>query len=346
MTAIPRHLPLLMLLLAPASFAASPPAATGPAAAMGRQSVSLQHNVLAPAGPQAQILADMSWLMFAGGAAIFLAVMALTVYALFGPRNRTVLGRLGLIVAGGIAFPVVTLTALMIYGFGGSANLLQRGEPMLHIEVIGEQYWWRIRYLDASGTPRFETANEIHLPTGEPVQLHLRSADVIHSLWVPSLHGKLDLIPGRVNIMHMQANERGVFRGQCAEYCGAQHAKMGLLIIAQSPEEFAAWQANQAKEATTPTDGMLAVGSDLFLESCASCHTIRGTPADGVLGPDLTHVASRRTLAAALLPNNLGALQGWIADSQTLKPGNRMPAFNSLPAEDLHALGHYVESLR
>jgi cytochrome c oxidase subunit 2 len=189
------------------------------------------------------------------------------------------------------------------------------------------------------------TANEIHIPVGAPVRVRLRAADVIHSFWVPSLAGKLDLIPGKTNETWLQAERAGVYRGQCAEYCGLQHARMALLIIAQPPSEFDAWLHAQRRPAATPTDPVAAWGMELFARNCAGCHAVQGAPFYGRTGPDLTHLASRRTLASGMLDNVRGALAGWIANPQVLKPGTRMPHL-ALAAEDLHALVRYLEGLR
>lgn len=305
----------------------------------------MQH-ALDPASGEAQQIGTLSWLLYGGATLIFLAVMALAAYALFGPRSRARLAHRNLVIGGGIVFPAVTLTALMVYVFSGAPDLLLRGEPELRIEVTGEQFWWRVRYLDAEGRPQFETANEIVIPVDTTVAFRLRTADVIHSFWVPNLHGKLDMIPGHPKTMHVRPERTGLYRGQCAEYCGTQHAKMAFMLEVVAAEDFDRWRQTQQREARAPDAPLLARGREVFLASgCATCHAVRGTPASGALGPDLTHVGSRRTLGAGLLPNGIGALAGWIADSQALKPGNRMPAFNDLPAQDLQAVAAYLASL-
>lgn len=252
------------------------------------------------------------------------------------------------ILAGGVAFPVVALVPLFVLTMRSLAAVEARHvEPDLTIEVIGRQYWWEVHYLDEAGNRLFETANEIHIPVGRTMLVRLLSADVIHSFWVPRLAGKLDLIPGKVNQLRIRADTPGEYRGQCAEYCGLQHAKMAFLVVAQPEEEFEAWAARQALPAAEPADSLAARGRDVFLSSgCAACHAIRGTPAAVAdLGPDLTHLASRRTLAALAIPNNRGNLGGWIADPQAIKPGNLMPAV-PLSGADLQALLHYLEGLR
>ena len=213
------------------------------------------------------------------------------------------------------------------------------------MEVTGRLWWWELRYLDADGGEIARTANEMHIPVGEPVTLRLISDNVIHSFWVPQLQGKTDMIPGRVNESWIQAGEPGVYRGQCAEFCGVQHSMMAFLAIAEPAEAFDRWLARQAQPAAEPTEPSLVRGRDVFLRAgCGGCHTVRGTPAAGRTGPDLTHIAGRRTLAAATVPNTRGHLAGWISDPQHVKPGNKMPAATLEPG-DLHALIAYLESL-
>jgi cytochrome c oxidase subunit 2 len=216
----------------------------------------------------------------------------------------------------------------------------------LVVEVTGRLWWWHVRYLDPTPSNVFATANEIRVPVGRRVEVRLTSDDVIHSFWVPSLQGKLDLIPGKRTVTWIRADEPGVYRGQCAEYCGLQHAKMAFTVVAMPPAEFASWLANQRRPAAEPRDEDTRRGQAVFLNSgCALCHTIRGTPTAGVTGPDLTHVASRLTLAAGTIPNTKGHLGGWVANPQGIKPGALMPRLD-LPAPDFHALLHYLMSLR
>ena len=192
----------------------------------------------------------------------------------------------------------------------------------------------------------FDTANELHIPVGRPVVVKLQSPDVIHSLWVPNLAGKKDLIPGRTTALRLRADQPGIYRGQCAEFCGFQHAKMALLVIAEHPEEYERWAQSQRESARMPESDLAKRGQRVFLTApCVMCHAIQGTPANGKTGPDLTHVASRRTLAAATVPNTRGYLAGWIVDPQHIKPGTNMPAITLAP-DDLQALLAYLESLR
>jgi cytochrome c oxidase subunit II len=305
-------------------------------------------STLAPHGPDARSIHTLGLLMYAGAALILLGVMALLACAATARREwRGWLAGRASIIAGGIVFPVVTLTALLIYELLVTRHSGAGGDnPWLRIEVIGEQFWWRVRYLDHDGQA-FESANEIRIPVGRPVAFLLRSADVIHSFWIPSLGGKLDMIPGQVNTLQLTAEREGIYRGQCTEYCGAQHAKMAFYVVAERVEEFAAWIAEQRATAREPELPFLVQGKELFLSrGCGACHAVRGTPATGTLGPDLTHIGSRRSIGAGSLPNNIGTLAGWISSSQHLKPGNRMLSFDMLTGIELRGMAAYMESLK
>lgn len=300
---------------------------------------------LSPGGPHAEAIARISTVMFWGAGAILLFVMALVFAAFYRSSRRREATRANRIIfAGGVAFPVVTLTALLVYGVQAMANLRTLPEGALEIEVVGNRWWWDVHYLDEDGGV-VSTANEIRIPAGRAVHLSLRSNDVIHSFWVPSLAGKMDLIPGRTNHLLMQADEPGVFRGQCAEFCGAQHARMALLVIAEPAADFAAWLDQQRAAAASPADPGLLRGRDAFVEHCAACHTVRGTATARDPGPDLTHLASRKTIGAGTLPNNRDNLIAFIARTQEIKPGSAMPSQAQLDAATLEAIARYLESL-
>lgn len=304
-------------------------------------------SALDPQGPNAAAIAEIAWVLIIGAAVIFAAVMVLAAYAVFAPRQRAArLSSRALIVGGGIVFPAVVLTALLAYSLARASALGKEEPAALVIHVTGEQWWWRVHYLDAAGRRDFATANEIHIPAGRPVELRLASADVIHAFWVPALAGKLDMVPGKEHRLRLSAERPGVFRGQCAEYCGGPHGMMSFFVVAHTPAEFERWREAQRRVPPPPADAAAAKGASLFATLCAACHTVRGTAAEGVRGPDLTHVGSRRTIGAALLPMGRGALSGWISSSQHLKPGNLMPSFASLPGEELGALVAYLEGLR
>jgi cytochrome c oxidase subunit 2 len=216
----------------------------------------------------------------------------------------------------------------------------------LTIEVTGTQWWWKVRYASDDPSRTLQTANEIHIPVGQPIAIRGNSDDVIHSFWVPSLQGKRDLIPGRTTLEWLQADRPGEYRGQCAEFCGLQHAHMAFWVIAEPPEQFNAWMDHELQPAAEPSDEKLKRGQEIFLKSaCVLCHTIRGTDAAAQVGPDLTHFASRKTIAAGSLANSKGNLAGWIADPQNIKPGNHMATVPVQPAE-MQPLIDYLESLK
>ncbi|MDP3418251.1 cytochrome c oxidase subunit II [Falsiroseomonas sp.] len=303
---------------------------------------------LDPMGDHAARIAVLTWVLFIGGTAIFVLVMGLLVFAVFAPaRIRQAFGTRGFVVGGGIIFPTVTLIALLIYSLGVSrAVVLPMSDNPLRIEVIARQYWWEVRYPDEGEGA--VTANELRLPVGREVELLLSSADVIHSLWIPNLHGKMDMIPGRVNRQRMRADRPGVMRGQCTEFCGVQHTLMAFWAVAQEPAEFDAWLARQREPIAPPATPEQARGMQVFGEAgCGACHTVRGTEWQSRLGPDLSRVGSRLSLAAGALDNHRGTLAGWVAGAQDIKPGNNMPAFGrSLPGDDLLAVAAWMESLR
>lgn len=216
----------------------------------------------------------------------------------------------------------------------------------VNIELTGHQWWWEARYLDADPAREFITANELHIPVGRPVLVTLRADDVIHTLWIPNLQGKKDMIPGRTATLSLRADRAGTYRGQCAEFCGVEHALMALLVEAEPNDAYEAWAAAQRRPGAEPVDAMALRGREVFVNgNCASCHTVAGTAARGRRGPDLSHLASRRTIGAGMFPNNRGHLGSWIADPQALKPGVYMPP-NSLAPADLQALLAYLETLK
>lgn len=296
---------------------------------------------------------------------VFVGVLGAMAVALFGRRAwREKLSGDRLIVGAGIFFPVVALSVLLGYSvyvmsFGGGAEAsgglrLSTTAPQaggaggaegLAMAVTGERWWWRVVYVLPDGR-RFASANELRVPVGEPVAVELTSADVIHSLWVPKLAGKLDMIPGRVNTLTLEVTEPGVSRGQCAEYCGGAHALMAFFVVAMPPDEFSTWLAREAGAAAPPDTGAERRGRRLFMtRGCAGCHTIRGTAARGTIGPDLTHVGSRLSLGAGILPNDADAFARWIRDNQHLKPENLMPPFEIFTDAELGALAAYLEHL-
>ena len=311
------------------------------------------HSAHAPAGPQAQLLDRLGDLMYAISGAVFVLVLAALLVAAFrrrgaeedtedpGRERRTALA-----VAMAVGATVATLVVVMLLSFGAGRRLTATPPAeALQLRVTGHQWWWEVEYRDAVPGNWATTANEIHVPVGRPVVIELRATDVIHSFWVPNLGVKRDMIPGEETSIWFQADTAGVYRGQCAEFCGYQHAKMAFEVVAEPPERFAAWLIRQRDTASTPADSVAARGQEVFLAtSCVMCHAIGGTPAGSRIGPNLTHLASRRTIGAGSLPNTRGNLGGWIVDPQRIKPGARMPP-NSLEPDDLQALLVYLERL-
>ena len=305
-------------------------------------------STLAPAGVAAERIAEIFWWMAAGGTVIWIAVVALTIYAVRTPAEAHNQRRTNyFIIGGGAVVPAIVLAVLLVYGLAPIPALLAPApEGSLKIFVSGEQWWWRVRYQPSGGEP-VVLANEIRLPVGEPVEFRLESPDVIHSFWIPSLGGKIDMIPGRVTRLALTPTKTGVFRGSCAEYCGTAHALMSFYIVVHGKDDFARWLAHQQAPALGPSSPVAARGRELFLANgCGACHTIRGTPAKGLLGPDLTHVGGRVSLGAGALPNDAAALRRWIARTEHVKPGVFMPAFGMLPHEELQAMAIYLEGLK
>jgi cytochrome c oxidase subunit II len=306
-------------------------------------------SALSPGGKDAKDITSLWWIMFIAAAVIFAVVLTLLLVAVLRRRgSQTEAGRgwagTWLPVVGGIAVPTLVLAALFALTLGtlSSTSPAQAGAAALTIHVTGRQWFWDVSYPSA----HVRTANEIHLPVGEPVQVDLSSGDVIHSFWVPELNRKVDMIPGKTNTVTLEATHPGTFRGQCAEFCGLQHANMAFVVVAEEPERFHAWLQEQSMPARPPPTRALKSGQEVFLGSgCVYCHTIAGTNASGKVGPDLTHLASRSFIGAGVAPNSPGELAGWILDPQHLKPGNRMPG-TDLSGPELQDLLDYLESLR
>jgi cytochrome c oxidase subunit II len=310
-------------------------------------------------GPKAAETANLWWLMFWISAAVFVLVLALLAIALArqirppatDARGLVRLSRLdgltanGLVIAIGLVLPAAVMVLLLIADLRSLAVLASPATPArVTVQIKAHQFWWEVRYAEAQVT----TANEIHVPVGEPVQLQITAEDVIHSVWIPQLMGKLDAIPFQTNTTWLQADQPGDYLGECAEFCGLQHAHMRFLVLAETQEHFDAWIGAQQQPAASPTDPGGAAGAQAFSRAgCISCHTIRygDQGIGGTVGPDLTHVGGRRSLAAGTLENSLAAMEGWISNPQAIKPGNIMPAV-ALDADSLRALAAYLESLK
>ena len=313
-----------------------------------------EQSMVDPAGPKAQLVHDFWLFLVAVSAVVVLLVVGALLYGALRRRHRIEVETEAshrtttrwVTVSVGVTFVILAVFLVLNFRLGRAIAAPPEGTP-LEIAVIGHQWWWEVEYPDTlDPSRRIATANEIHIPTGRPVVLKLTSRDVIHSFWVPNLTGKKDLIPGYTAETWLQADAPGVYRGQCAEFCGHQHAKMAMEIVAHPPAEYERWAAQQRTPAAAPADSLHAAGEQAFMTgSCALCHTIAGTRAGGRVGPDLTHLASRRTIAAGSLPNTRGHLAGWILDPQRIKPGAYMPA-NGLEPAQLDALLAYLTSLR
>ena len=313
-------------------------------------------NTLNPHSHAAGDITNLFWVMMAvsfGGLAL---VTGLLVFAWVRRGRRGIAGDSGgphpgekpgwfVVVGMGVVFPLTVIVALFIVSDWAIVKVTQApaaSSTALTVKAVGHQWYWSFRY---PGT-KAVTADEMHIPVDTRVNLVATTADVIHSFWVPELNRKIDTIPGEQNRILLYANQADVYRGQCAEYCGLQHAHMGMLVFAQPKAEFQKWLRREAAPAKPPTTALERRGQKLFLDgACSSCHAIRGTSAKGYVGPDLTHLASRTTLAGLTIPNTPGYLARWITDSQHFKPGNQMPNF-PLPQAQVRALVAYLETLK
>jgi cytochrome c oxidase subunit 2 len=302
-------------------------------------------GAMAPRGTQADVANGLWWYMFWLGGGIFAGWLALFAFGLFR-RHRLDASvaddariHRRFIIGGGVVLPALALGSLFFAGIG-AVNATPDGDDVV-IDATGHQFWWEFAYHE----PQLVTANEMYIPSGTDVRVRLRSSDVIHSFWVPQLSGKRDMVPGRVNELTLHARDPGRYFGECAEFCGLQHANMQFEVVAVDPEDYQHWLEHMVQPAAEPASAAEQAGFDTFMRSsCAACHTIRGTPAEGDEGPDLTHFASRERLGAGAAPNDRGHLGGWVVNSQALKPGNPMPPIE-IEAGQLSNLLTYLESL-
>lgn len=305
-----------------------------------------------PQGPAAKSIASLGWLLLIVCSVIYMVVLLVAAWALFRRRHGRedlpeTTNRLTRVVTGATALTVIILVAFTISSVVAGRGLTSpTGPGAITVDVIGHQWWWEFQYRDVTPSDFVTSPNELHIPVGVPVHIKAISRDVIHSFWVPNLHGKRDLIPGQVTNTWIQADAPGVYRGQCAEFCGYQHANMSFVVVAEPMDKFLAWIAHQRTPASEPRDEEARRGRDVFLQTtCVMCHTVRGTDAGARLGPELTHVGSRMTIAAGTLPNTRGHLAGWVANPQAIKPGSRMPP-NLLQPADLQAVLSYLRGLQ
>lgn len=307
-------------------------------------------NSLDPASHAERSIGGLFWVMFIASWVGFGVVVFLLFLGWWRRRRPDLPGGVGergataLVIGLGVALPIVLLSALFVWSdffVTRATSAPSKGSTAMTIDVVGHEWWWEARY---EGTT-VDTANEIHIPTNTRVAVVVATADVIHSFWIPQLNRKMDTIPGQQNTLLLDAERPGVYRGQCSEFCGLQHAHMAVDVVAESPAAFRSWLAAQERPAATPASGEAAQGAHVFMTSaCAGCHQIRGTSAHGLVGPDLTHLESRATLAALTIPNTPGNLAFWIRHPQNVKPGNKMPDLQ-LSDSDWHALNAYLGTL-
>lgn len=319
-----------------------------------------------PHGPAANSIANLSWFM-----SILFLVTTVIMWALIGYAFYRRSGSLAehepidteggqtWIAIGGLAIPLIVLTVLFVLGLGllrdfpihgmhGAGNHARMAESMKpEIRIVGHQWWWQIDYLNDDPSKGFTTANELHLPVGRPVNIEVETRDVMHSFWVPALHGKVDLIPGQPNYIRLIASQPGEYTGQCAEFCGAEHSRMRILAVVQKPEEYEAWLEAQRKPGAEPDTPQAKTGQEIFIAGpCSMCHSVRGTGAGGSVAPDLTHIASRQMIAANVYPNNTAYLEAWITQAQSLKPACQMPNLTQFSGEQLMDLVAYLRQLK
>ena len=320
--------------------------------ALGVAGCDAPMEIFSSASDAAARVTYLTWFMIILSVVVYAIVMVAMFVAMSRNRHRAVdsvdLADHGVrsIVICGMILPALILGAIFVVASSALGKYPDPKSP-LTIRVTGHQWWWELDYQLATLDQHFKAANEIHIPVGQPVRLVVTSADVIHSFWVPQLQGKIDMIPGDTNVLRLQARQPGTYTGQCAEFCGAQHAKMGFTVVADDSATFAGWLRSQLADGEQPSDSTTLNGQRLFVSGpCALCHTVRGTPASGSVAPDLTHVASRTRIAAGTLPNTLGSLEGWIANAQSLKPGAKMPVITQYNGLQLREIATYVASLK
>jgi cytochrome c oxidase subunit II len=324
-------------------------------------------SIFDPHSPAAHRIATLAWAMTILFLLTSVIMWVLFAYAFYRRRGSLAehepvesSGGQMWIAVGGLFVPFIVLTTFFVVGLsllsdfpihGAEANsftrshLAQSMKP--NILVIGHQWWWEIRYLNDDPAKEFTTADELHLPAGQPMNIEVKSADVIHAFSIPALNGKIDMIPGQTNYIRLTASQPGTYAGQCATYCGAEHALMSLLAVVQTPANYQAWLANQRKPAAQPTTADAKAGEQDFESSpCIACHTVRGTDAFGVVGPDLTHIGSRRMLASDVYPNDTAYLEAWITNAQSLKPGCAMPNLPQFSGVQLKDLVAYLRQLK
>jgi cytochrome c oxidase subunit 2 len=314
--------------------------------------------MLAPGGPQAASIARLGWFILITFSAVTI-VMWVVIFWVAARRRGTLAEHAPYdapsdkrwVAIGGFLIPTIILFTIFVVTLN-TMKAFPMGDNEAHarppeIVVTGHQWWWEIEYRFGGVSQHVVDANELHLPIGQPVDIELQTRDVIHSFWIPRLHGKVDLVPGFDNHIRIQVDQAGLYRGECAEYCGPQHAHMILLVDAQQPSDFQGWLARERQPSAAPADPVAAHGREVFMtNACVLCHSIRGTDAHGQVGPDLTHLASRRAIAANTYPNGRGYLEAWVTHAQSMKPDAAMPSVTAFTGDDLRALVTYLEELK
>jgi cytochrome c oxidase subunit 2 len=314
-----------------------------------------ERSIFDPAGPAARTLSRLGW--FVLGTFIITTIFMWILIWYVGYRRRGTLaehepadaeGGLNWVLIGGFTIPAAVLAIIFVVTLQSMAAFpISDHHPNADIRVLGHQWWFEVEYRIGRHDQWVTSATEIHIPVGRPVEIALETRDVIHSFWVPRLHGKVDLMPGMVNHIRLQADAPGRYEGQCSEFCGKQHANMRIVVFAQQPEAFEQWLDAQRRPADSPASPAAASGKQLFERTaCALCHTVRGTPALGRVGPDLTHIASRDRIAGGMLENNVANLHAWVTHAQSLKPGSQMPDLTQYNGAELHEIVDYLQSLR
>lgn len=312
--------------------------------------------MLNPGGPAAGSIATLIWIALITFIVTSIIMWVLLIWVAVRRRGSldthepyTATGGHLWIWIGGFAIPFVVLSTMFGLSLGWLRNFpIHNGhQPNVQIHIIAHQWWWEVHYVGAPPSQEFITANEIHIPVGKPVDIELTTVDVIHSFWIPMLHGKEDIIPGQPNYIRIQASAPGDYQGQCAVFCGEEHARMRLVVVAQTPAEYALWYQHQLQPAAEPTDAEAIHGKDVFMSAaCSLCHEIRGTMAGGRVAPDLTHIASRLGIAANSYKNDNAYLAAWVTHAQSLKPGAEMPDLTEFSGTDLRALVAYLDQLK
>ncbi len=319
-----------------------------------------KQNFLYTHGPGAGNIAWLSWAVLITFCVVTVVMWILLLWGILRRRGSfdmhepvDVGGGQAWMAIGGFGIPFAIIFVFFVLGLRGMAEFpLHTEHPGHHapnpdILVIGHQWWWEVQYVGGPVDRHFTTANEIHVPVGQPVNIALESADVIHSFWVPKLQGKVDMIPGYVNNLRLEASDAGTYRGQCSQYCGAQHANMAVIVVAQQPKDYETWRARMVQPASQPSTPEEVEGQQVFLSApCGNCHKVRGTPAGGVVAPDLTHLASRQGLAANMFPNDRADLAAWVTHAQSMKPEVEMPNITQFSGVQLRAMVAYLRQLK